>query len=776
MEKKKDIFKNESPIFTPGDIDEVIEKYLRYCPFICKGRKQDVTFFLEASCSFDIETTSTLLGDDEIAYMYSWQLGLNGAVIIGRTWEEFLDTMHTLKDRLGLDVSHQMIIYVHNLGYEFQFIRKYFKWESVFAVDSRRPVKATTADGFTFKCSYLLTGKGLEEVGKNCLAYPMLKMSGDLDYSLIRHSDTPLTDKELKYCENDVRVIMSYIREQMEKETSITQIPLTKTGYVRKYIKEHTVYDNTEAPAYKAIMKTLTLTVKEFKQSLVTYTGGFTHANYRIVDKEFSGIDNPDEIVHSIDFTSSYPTVMIAENGYPMGKGRLIQAMDSDTWKRTIKKKACIAKMAVRGLRSMPDAPDHIISVSKCMAIKTLEDGTQIKERLDKKEYKDKITQDNGRLVDVLDPDLLIVLHITNIDYENFIKFYTWDEEQFRDVYVYKRGYLPKAFRQCILDFYKFKTQYKGVIGKEVEYAYYKELLNSSYGCCVYNFSKDTITYGHITPDEEEWLTPEKTDIYKAIEDYNKDPGRFLSYLWGIFVTSYSRRNLFYGLIAVGPEDYLYSDTDSIKMLHIEDHLDFINKYNDWITARLEASIKEMGGDPADASPADINGERHPLGVWDWETKKAPYLKFKTLGAKRYLVLQEMSEKELKNYSKVHKCEPKEGKDFITVDYQGKKIKAAYKMTVAGLPKHAITSLVEKYGIQTLHTFDTGLEFTEDDSEKKLLKYHDHECSGMITDYLGNPGSFEAKSYIYMTGNGFNFDRSLEYRNFLLGVRREKKF
>ena len=45
-------------------------------------------------------------------------------------------------------------------------------------------------------------------------------------------------DDTVKYCENDIRVLMSYIQEKIEQDGDISKIPLTNTGYVRRYARE----------------------------------------------------------------------------------------------------------------------------------------------------------------------------------------------------------------------------------------------------------------------------------------------------------------------------------------------------------------------------------------------------------------------------------------------------------------------------------------------------------------------------------------------------------
>ena len=86
--------------------------------------------------------------------MYVWQLGLNGYVIVGRTWGEFQETINTITATLQLNEKKRLMIFVHNLSYEFQFICKRFNWFKVFAIDLRTPIYAITDSFIEFRCSY----------------------------------------------------------------------------------------------------------------------------------------------------------------------------------------------------------------------------------------------------------------------------------------------------------------------------------------------------------------------------------------------------------------------------------------------------------------------------------------------------------------------------------------------------------------------------------------------------------------------------------------------
>ena len=193
--------------------------------------------YYNLAAAFDIETTSTEVNGEKVGLMYVWQFGLNGRCIIGRTWQEFKELLNCISIRLGLSEKRRLVVYVHNLAFEFAFLRKQIKWtkEFLFNGDKRKPIYGVAECGVEFRCSYMLSGLSLEIVGKNLLKYPCEKLVGSLDYTLIRHSKTPLTTEEISYCLADIKVVMSYVQETIELYGSIANVPLTNTGKVRKF-------------------------------------------------------------------------------------------------------------------------------------------------------------------------------------------------------------------------------------------------------------------------------------------------------------------------------------------------------------------------------------------------------------------------------------------------------------------------------------------------------------------------------------------------------------
>ncbi|WP_457832296.1 hypothetical protein, partial [Staphylococcus aureus] len=84
-------------------------------------------------------------------------------------------------------------------------------------------------------------------------------------------------------------------------------------------------------------------------------------------------------------------------------------------------------------------------------------------------------------------------------------------------------------------------------------------------------------------------------------------------------------------ILAVG-DDYIYSDTDSLKVRNYDNHLGYINWFNDCIVSKMKAMCVYYSLDESLLSPKTKEGKTKMMGVWDYE---GTYKKFKTLGAKR---------------------------------------------------------------------------------------------------------------------------------------------
>src|SRR5699024_5712155 len=109
----------------------------------------------------------------------------------------------------------------------------------------------------------------------------------------------------------------------------------------------------------------------------------------------------------------------------------------------------------------------------------------------------------------------------------------------------------------------------------------------------------------------------EKADTETQIQDYNKSKNRFLYYPWGVWITAYARRNLWYGIISMG-DDYIYSDTDSIKFKNYEKHKPFIETYNKHIISKIKRMCEHYNIDyEKELLPKTKEGITKEIGVFE---------------------------------------------------------------------------------------------------------------------------------------------------------------
>mgnify|MGYP002525830534 CR=1 FL=1 len=245
--------------------------------------------YLKVACAFDIETTSyySKKYDKDLATMYIWQLGINKETIIGRTWEEFVRVLSILND-YAESQEGTILCLIQNLSFEFQFFKSIFDWNKnkegyrdIFAKDDRTILYAKWKN-IEFRDTLALTGMSLSRFQKN-YNLEVGKLVGDLDYSLLRHFDTPVSNRELSYCINDVQILTDFFYKYLVAEYLSTgkKIPLTSTGIVRADIKEEFM----EIP--KAERKKLQTRINNAQPSEAVYKlwrnylfrGGLVHAS-----------------------------------------------------------------------------------------------------------------------------------------------------------------------------------------------------------------------------------------------------------------------------------------------------------------------------------------------------------------------------------------------------------------------------------------------------------------------------------------------------------------
>lgn len=654
--------------------------------------------------TFDIETTSYLIlngnvinayeyqkltdKEKEIAEkrscMYIWQFSINDVVYYGRTWDEF----KLFIEKLDNNVPERKIIFVHNLAFEFQYLKSVFSFSDVSARKSHKTMTAIMSDyNIMFKCSYLMSNCSLEAL-PTLFRLNVNKKVGDLDYKLIRHSKTPLTDKELGYCEYDCLVVYEYIKRELETYERVDKIPTTSTGKVRKELQAITL---TDFKYKRLVRKAINTDPHVYNLLMQAFMGGYTHANWIYTGDIVEDVD-------SFDFTSSYPYVLVSHK-YPSSEFKKCYIKSKDE----MSKKLCYL-LVVKFTDIKSKYYNNFISQNKCINIK----GGKY---------------DNGRVMEAKE----IIITLTDIDFYLILDTYNCKYEIIES-YFANYNYLPKTFINFVLDKYVAKTEYKNVEGKELEYQKEKNKFNALYGMSVTNMIRDNVIFDDCTKQwKEEELTND--EIIEKLQTEKKKA--FLSFAYGVWCTAYARNNLIRNLIKLD-EYVLYADTDSLKLRKGYD-IKVIENYNKYVESKIKRVSKELDIPLNRYAPSDKDGIDHMLGLFEPDAK---YLEFKTLGAKKYAYIK---------YKKNEKIK----KDDNVIE-KGEDKSKVLEITVAGVPKKGALALKSLDDFRDNFTFkfeDTNkllLFYSEFQDEITLTDYKGISCK--VNDVSGccfTPDTYE---------------------------------
>lgn len=551
--------------------------------------------YIEHLMTFDIETSTIEKTDGSFeGFMYHWQVCIDGYVCFGRTWKEFLTFLRKMNRALkNFDENHKLVCYIHNFSYEFQFLYSWIKLENVFAIDKRKPLKAISKEfNIEFRCSYLLSNMNLKKFIENTPNAHYFKGSGDLDYHKIFTPQTNLTMSELGYCFNDVMGLYEAVIHLL-KEDTLTTIPLTSTGYVRR---ECRINMRKNKKNRKQFIE-LRLDDKLYQLCKDSFRGGNTASNrYKT---NFINYD-----VSSYDMSSAYPYAMIS-GLYPITPFQEETITSLDMLDEYNNRYCTLAYYSFENVKLKKGVPFPYIPYSKCIEFIAPSYDTN---------FKGKECCYNGR---VLEADF-IKIAMTNYDYQIFINQYEYDQENVRveDFYYSHKGFLPQELIDTVIEFFTLKSQLKGIEQKEYEYMKSKNKLNSLYGMIVTDIIRQETLFN------DQWEKGENS----TLDDYYSKRNNFLSYQWGLFVTAICRSNLQKAIDKIGL-DCVYIDTDSVK--YVGNH--------DEVFEQINQEMIAWCSDNDIINSVKVGNQKYFLGLYD---REKGYDEFVTLGAKKYAFKQ----------------------------------------------------------------------------------------------------------------------------------------
>lgn len=553
--------------------------------------------YLPVFSGFDIETTNKKDGEFKRAYAYHMQMSVftwqGGRVYLARTWEEVEKLFTAYRKFYNVTPEIRTVCLIANAGFEFQFMRRRFEWSKepfdFFAKEKRQPL-LFTLDGMEFRECLSISGGSLKQLCKD-YTYTQ-KADGDLDYSIERNSETPLTETETGYCINDVVPLAefsAYIFENFVKEGG--QIPMTKTGILRAEVKKRAKEIlKGRASDWRELLRSAYPDKNKYSVWMrLLFRGGYVHANVAYTGRKIENVD-------MFDITSSYPARMnltlFPGQFKPLARQCWTEAMlDKMAEDET---KSFIVQVTFKGLKAR--YTHSIESYSKVIKAENFE-------------------LDNGR---IRKGDITVLL--TDYDWRIYRKFYTWEGSAIIESAEWAENMeLPPYLLDVLNKAYKEKAQLKMKgLNNTPEYAIKKSTVNSGFGLTCTRIQLDQWHYAGDWYEEE------------AAHDFEDEASKaVLLPQWGIWIAASARWSLLSVVARIEETvglDYesgavIYNDTDSIKCIHDDRIKAIIDEYNAGIAKQLKAKGLT---DP----------EFEDLGMYDFEGN-ARF--FKTLGAKRYM-------------------------------------------------------------------------------------------------------------------------------------------
>lgn len=671
--------------------------------------------------AFDTETSTITMDGNQIAFMYVWQMAVENEAFYGRTWSEFKRCLQKMKNEMHLAVDYKLIVYVHNLKYDFGFYKKEINLDgNDFVARSRRTVlKHIMDDCFEVRDSAVYTEEPLEHMGEE-IGIP--KMQG-YDYSRIRHALTPLTPEELEYCEHDVLILTKYFRLEAEKlNCSIYKLALTATQKIKRGINEEFA---RESRMYQNMIMSRQLKDNDHDNHILdllkhAFFGAFNYSSQLI-----RGITQKN--VAGIDISACYGAQCLL-HPYPVGKFTPIELPESTD---DLKNNPRYAGKAML-----------ITFAAKDVSAKYADIGFL---PINVHNYWQRPASDinNVAAKRVLTASKL-EMTLTDVDFRLFLEFYSYSAIKFVSIMASDYGDMPPYMIRSIEKTHRKKLEIQRrnniikssrplTLAEQLEYTHAKTGVSRIYGILVQDPVRDIY----------EW-NPEINDIQKNGEQKNKSQFQPVLYQWGVWVVAWARYEILRLLIKLSgtgknfdDSKTLYSDTDSLYFKLAESDIEIVKSYNDMINAKISNVAKKYR-----LIPEALTG----IGT----LKITYYQQFKTTGIKQYCYVQD----DVFDY----RCAGLTRPDYQYDDNNNQ------LFNEDGTPVNNGMTFFDNFASneERMAAFCREMSIPASDAHVKRNYYNDEPLKNPIevTDYLGNTTTVQPKSWVVISESGFDFDRN----------------
>lgn len=562
---------------------------------VSKGKKKK-TEFVDITATFDIETTNT----SEDGFAYTFQMCIDGVCCLVRYFEDFVEILNGLVSHYQLSENRVLDIFIHNLGYEHWYITQLLcsEWgvpDNMLFTKPHKPLTISFPNGIRLRDSLKLFQKSLAGATKGC---KHAKLVGDLDYSVYRTPDTPLTQQEFDYCINDVQGLYEAIeRLKQDYKYNAATLPLTNTARVIDAVNKK-IRASKNGKALDA-MKKLHLDKYQLRLAYKCMAGGDTHGTrWRAGNTYYK--------CNSYDLKSAHPSQMLLWD-FPSGKPvTMPENLAEKAMDKIIKAgMGWYGKVFVKNFRIKDECPNPTVSYSKCDAIVGL------------------VEKDNGRVLGARGA----FIYMDSNDWWRFKQAYTYEFACLKESVSFRLAPLPDAFRNAVFDFFKVKES----ADEGAERAFAKICVNTIFGACAQKTVRDEYDIRITDLIECIKTTWEDNLDLKSEEDVADSQESKFPFLWGMWTASLSRRCLFNLQKAVGWDRLIYWDTDSCK--YEGEKLPSVERYNETIRDQC----RRRGVVCQNKKGQDVY-----IGVAEDEYPSVPYgyMKFTFLHAKCYAALR----------------------------------------------------------------------------------------------------------------------------------------
>lgn len=548
-----------------------------------------------------VDTETFVFDNKDIGFITDWTITIeNECCIYGNHVFDLINTIDRIADTLHADKDHLVRFFVHNFPYDYIFCRNHMiqKWgvpdRSLASKTHRYIFMGWTTFGIEFRDSQILTQRSLERLCQDMGTTE--KAVGTWDYKKFRTPDSERTETEIKYVCIDTISLCNALRKYItDRGYTVANVPLTNTGFIRNKARAESRKDKK----WRNQFLSMQLDLRQYKQLLDAYHGGYTHANRYYINIIIT------KSMQCYDFASSYPSA-ICYKKYPMTNFTYTDALTLQDILDLKEDYAFCGYLRLTNVHLKKECTMPPMAFHKAKVCVFPEADGRTKKSL----YADNL--DNGKIVNAE----VVIYPFTDPDLETILNSYDYDSADVASVMRAKKDYLPEWLINYVMTLYFNKSTLKH--SDSVLYMISKGELNGIYGMMVQRIIQqiceedfDTATWTSGIPEDKE---------EEMIEKFYKSKNSFLPFQWGCWVTAYAQENLY--KLGSCCNTWIYSDTDSVKGLNWD--MVKLKAYNDEI---IQISNKRGLG------LVEYKGEQFRLGIADFDGE---YSEFLTHGSKRY--------------------------------------------------------------------------------------------------------------------------------------------